>query len=109
MAKSPHRATDADGTVENETCPVYCVRAAGPIDPNPDEVAEWVWMTWDQLVAAAALPRLISPWAAAQIPKLNSLLPQCNTNRSGFSSAGSTLSATARCPFLLRSTRCVLR
>jgi isopentenyl-diphosphate delta-isomerase len=85
-------ATDADGTAENEICPVYCVRAAGPIDPNPDEVAEWVWMTWDQLVAAAALPRLISSWVAAQIPKLNSPLPRCRAHCSPAPS-----SPTCRC------------
>ncbi|GAS93913.1 isopentenyl-diphosphate delta-isomerase [Mycolicibacterium canariasense] len=68
-----YRATAADGVVENEICPVYFGRVAGPVRPDPAEVMEHVWVQWDELRAAARLPWAISPWAAAQIPLLDSL------------------------------------
>lgn len=68
-----YQAADPDGVVENEVCPVYFGRTAGPVDPDPDEVMAHVWVQWDQLRAASRLPWAISPWAAAQIPLLDSL------------------------------------
>jgi isopentenyl-diphosphate delta-isomerase len=68
-----YRATASDGVVENEICPVYVGRAAGPVRPDPAEVMEHVWVQWHDLCAAARLPWAISPWAAAQIPLLDSL------------------------------------
>ena len=67
-----YRATDASGVVEYEICPVYVARtvAAQP-DPADDEVAEWAWVDWDDLVASAAgTPRVFSPWAVEQWPQL---------------------------------------
>lgn len=65
-----YRATDASGIVENEICPVFAAfGVAGEPNPDPDEVAEWAWVPWEQLVsAAAATPAVYSPWAVAQIP-----------------------------------------
>jgi isopentenyl-diphosphate delta-isomerase len=68
-----YRATASDGVVENEICPVYVGRAAGPVRPDPAEVMEHVWVQWHELRVAARLPWAISPWAAAQIPLLDSL------------------------------------
>jgi isopentenyl-diphosphate Delta-isomerase len=65
-----YRAVAADGTVENEICPVFCARAAGPVHPVPDEVMEHRWVSWEDLRSAAGLPWAISPWAAEQIPLL---------------------------------------
>jgi len=37
-------------------------------------VAEWAWVDWaDLIVVAERAPRLISPWAALQIPQLSRL------------------------------------
>jgi isopentenyl-diphosphate delta-isomerase len=66
-----YRAVAADGTVENELCPVYRATAAGPIHCAPDEVMEYTWVSWRDLRAAADLPWAISPWAAEQIPLLD--------------------------------------
>jgi isopentenyl-diphosphate delta-isomerase len=69
-----YRAVAADGTVENELCPVFCARAAGPVQPNPAEVMDYTWVTWSALRSAAGLPWAISPWATEQIPLLEPYL-----------------------------------
>lgn len=66
-----YTATMADGTRENEFCPVFRVVVDADPEPDPAEVAEWKWVDWAGLVAAARhAPWLISPWAARQIPLL---------------------------------------
>ncbi|HEV7657915.1 MAG TPA: isopentenyl-diphosphate Delta-isomerase [Mycobacteriales bacterium] len=66
-----YTATMADGTMENEFCPVFRVVVDGDPTPDPAEVAEWKWVDWaDLVVAARHAPWLISPWAAHQIPLL---------------------------------------
>jgi isopentenyl-diphosphate Delta-isomerase len=70
MADYRYRAVAADGTVENEICPVFCATAAGPVRPMPEEVMEYTWVPWAEVRTAAALRWAISPWAAEQIPLL---------------------------------------
>jgi isopentenyl-diphosphate delta-isomerase len=65
-----YRAVAADGTVENEICPVFCARADGPVRPAPGEVMDHRWVPWQQLRSAVELPWAISPWAVEQIPLL---------------------------------------
>jgi isopentenyl-diphosphate Delta-isomerase len=65
-----YRAVAADGTVENELCPVFCATASGPVCPTPDEVMDHTWAPWAELRTAAGLRWAISPWAAEQIPLL---------------------------------------
>jgi isopentenyl-diphosphate Delta-isomerase len=65
-----YRAVAADGTVENEICPVFCARTATLVKPAADEVMEWRWVTWRDMLSAAELGWSISPWAAEQIPLL---------------------------------------
>lgn len=69
-----YRAVAADGTVENELCPVFCAEATGPVNPVVDEVMEHVWVPWQDVTTAAALSWAISPWAAEQIPLLQAAL-----------------------------------
>ncbi|MCS5728966.1 isopentenyl-diphosphate Delta-isomerase [Herbiconiux moechotypicola] len=65
-------AIDASGIVENEICPVYTARAAGGIDPDPSEVAEWRWADTAELTLAVSLtPWAFSPWLALQLPQLH--------------------------------------
>ncbi|WP_425307353.1 isopentenyl-diphosphate Delta-isomerase [Ammonicoccus fulvus] len=68
-----YRAVDASGVVENEICPVFVARVAdGDPVPAPDEVAEWEWVEWTDLVAAIeAVPRAFSPWSVRQVPALD--------------------------------------
>jgi isopentenyl-diphosphate delta-isomerase len=68
-----YRAVAADGTVENEICPVFFARCDGPVRPDPDEVMDLTWVPWTQLRSAARLPWSISPWATEQIPLLESV------------------------------------
>jgi isopentenyl-diphosphate delta-isomerase type 1 len=69
-----YRATDASGIVENEVCPVFTARLAHPtpvLSPNPDEVMDWEWVTWESLAASAVLtPFIFSPWAVQQVTLL---------------------------------------
>jgi isopentenyl-diphosphate Delta-isomerase len=62
-----YRAIAADGTVENELCPVFSAVATGPVRPAQAEVMDYTWVSWDDMRAAAGLPWAISPWAADQI------------------------------------------
>lgn len=70
-----YRAQDAGGVVENEVCPVYLARVAGPRPSptaDPDEVAEWMWLPRTEVVALARkYPRLLSPWSVLQLPELD--------------------------------------
>lgn len=66
-----YRAVAADGTVENEICPVFCARSQSAMDVSPDEIMDLRWVTWNELRSAAELPWSISPWAAEQIPLLD--------------------------------------
>jgi len=63
-----YRATMADGTMENEFCPVFRVVVDGDPTPAPAEVAEWHWA--DFASAATRTPWLVSPWSALQVPLL---------------------------------------
>jgi len=69
-----YRAVDAGGIVENELCPTFVGRLAGPgaePDPDPDEVMQWAWVDLTDLaLAARSAPFAFSPWAAAQLPLL---------------------------------------
>jgi isopentenyl-diphosphate delta-isomerase len=69
-----YRAIAADGTVENEVCPVFCANAIGPLAPKPDEVMDHAWVSWDGARSAAELRWAISPWAAEQIPLLETAI-----------------------------------
>jgi isopentenyl-diphosphate delta-isomerase len=63
-----YRAVDASGIVENEICPVYRGVIVGELHPNPDEVAEWAWVSPASLAAAAtATPFAFSPWLVWQL------------------------------------------
>jgi isopentenyl-diphosphate Delta-isomerase len=65
-----YRAIAADGTVENELCPVYRAVAIGAVSPAPEEVMDHAWVSWGAARSAAELRWAISPWAAEQIPLL---------------------------------------
>ncbi|HET7666715.1 MAG TPA: isopentenyl-diphosphate Delta-isomerase [Mycobacterium sp.] len=65
-----YRAVAADGTVENEVCPVFCARTDESVRAVPDEVMQFCWVSWRDLRSAAALHWAISPWAAEQVPLL---------------------------------------
>lgn len=64
-----YRAVDPGGVVENEVCPVFCARSAGPLDPHPDEVLDRRWVPAADLGRLVGLaPWLFSPWFVQQVP-----------------------------------------
>lgn len=63
-------ATDANGIVENEFCPVFFARAASQPHPNADEVMDYVWVPVEQVLAGVkAIPAAYSPWMVAQLQR----------------------------------------
>ena len=69
-----YRAVDASGIVENEVCPVFRAVTADVVAPNPDEVAEFAWVSPASLHAAAvAAPYAFSPWLGWQLEQLAAL------------------------------------
>ncbi len=66
-----YRATDANGIVENEVCPVYVATTSDEPDPNPREVAEFAWIQPHELARAVeAAPMAFSPWLVLQAREL---------------------------------------
>lgn len=67
-----YRAVDASGIVEHEVCPVFRAITDDEVVPAPDEVAEFAWITPDELHAAVtAAPFAFSPWLALQLQELD--------------------------------------
>jgi isopentenyl-diphosphate delta-isomerase len=67
-----YRATDANGIVEHEVCPVYTARTEDEPVLNPAEVvdAEWVDPV-DLAVSLATTPWAFSPWLVLQAEQLH--------------------------------------
>ena len=66
-----YRATDANGLVENEVCPVWFATTDDPIRPNPDEVMDLRWVGRAELGrAVTAAPWVFSPWMVEQVGQL---------------------------------------
>jgi len=62
---------EMDGIVENELCPVYLCRLENQPTPDPDEVAEVRWQSWDEYVEmTACADSVISVWSRLQVAEL---------------------------------------
>jgi isopentenyl-diphosphate delta-isomerase len=72
LAHFRYQATMDDGTMENEVCPVFLAEPAGEgLDPDPNEVSEWRWITVRDLAdSVAADAGSYSPWLLLQLPRL---------------------------------------
>ena len=58
-----YRAEVGGGMVENELVNVYFGRAPGTLRPNPDEISETAFLSWDDLDRIAAeRPETLAPW-----------------------------------------------
>ncbi|EJH4512473.1 isopentenyl-diphosphate Delta-isomerase [Salmonella enterica subsp. enterica serovar Infantis] len=62
-----YRATDPNGIVENEVCPVFAARATSVLQVNSEEVMDYQWSefnsVWKSLLAT---PWAFSPWMVMQ-------------------------------------------
>lgn len=66
-----YRAVDASGIVENELCPVLVGQIPARVNPDPTEISEYTFVTWEDFqTAIAATPAVYSPWAVAQMAQL---------------------------------------
>jgi isopentenyl-diphosphate delta-isomerase len=54
LPRHRYRAPPFRGIVEHEFCPVFVARTGSDPEPNPDEVAAWRWVGWEEFVRAAA-------------------------------------------------------
>lgn len=69
-----YRATAADGTVENELCPVYRVRTdAVRVYVDASEVDDAWWVPWPVFADRHDPADPLSPWAADQVRQLAEL------------------------------------
>lgn len=61
-----------NGIIENEFCPVYVARTTSSVAPNPDEVEDYAWMTWQAFMelAQADAADSWSWWCKDQIKQL---------------------------------------
>jgi isopentenyl-diphosphate delta-isomerase len=60
-----------EGIIENEFCPVYIAQATSPVQPNPNEVEAYQWMTWPAYQKDLQTnPNKYSYWAKDQLPKI---------------------------------------
>lgn len=61
-----------NGIIENEICPVYVARAISEPQPNPKEVEDLTWMSWNDYVDALKNDKsnTYSYWAKDQLKQL---------------------------------------
>ena len=57
-----YTATDPHGLVENESCPVYraSIVDTAVLRPDPEEVMDYQWLSWPDLVSPSSSGRLAS-------------------------------------------------
>jgi isopentenyl-diphosphate Delta-isomerase len=71
-----YRAVMADGTVENELCPVFRAVTAATPSADPSEVDDLRWEPWEEFqVSVVDGGRQVSPWCREQVPQLAALGP----------------------------------
>ncbi|HSE61102.1 MAG TPA: isopentenyl-diphosphate Delta-isomerase [Candidatus Saccharimonadales bacterium] len=52
LPRYTYRTPPFQGIIENEFCPVYTAIAQNKLQPNPKEVAEYIWLDWRDYAAA---------------------------------------------------------
>jgi isopentenyl-diphosphate delta-isomerase len=90
-----YRATAADGTVENELCPVYRARATNHrVTVHPQEIHEAWWVPWAEFATQVDRTDPLSPWGTQQVKQLTALGP----DPFGWATAGPALLPAAATP-----------
>ena len=71
-----YRAAMDEGTIEHELCPVVVAEVDRAPRPDPDEVDDVAWLTWEEVrERATADPGSLSPWSVEQIALLADMAP----------------------------------
>ncbi|HSI79423.1 MAG TPA: isopentenyl-diphosphate Delta-isomerase [Solirubrobacterales bacterium] len=82
-----YRAPPFRGIVEHELCPIYVGRAVDQPRPNPAEVEEFRWMSWEDFVRAAESDAAdaYSWWCKDQLKRLKAdpLIAEYSRPRAG--------------------------
>lgn len=65
-----YAASSANGTTENEWCPVVRAHIAGELKPAAAEVSQWEWLPWDEC-SARSRSGDASPWFREQVQLLS--------------------------------------
>ena len=64
VATYRYRFSDSSGIVENEICPICIGFTDNEPTPDPLEVNDWKWISWDEFLAdIAKRQELYSPWS----------------------------------------------
>ncbi len=75
-----YAARDVSGIWENEVCPVFVghlLHPNGTLRPKREEVMDWNWVEWADIVAGVtAAPFAFSPWAVQQVGRLPEPTPE---------------------------------
>jgi isopentenyl-diphosphate delta-isomerase len=67
VAPYKYKFTDQNGIVENENCPILVGYADLKPHPNPQEVADWKWIKWEEfLQEIKENPQKYSPWSVEE-------------------------------------------
>jgi isopentenyl-diphosphate delta-isomerase len=64
-----------NGIIENEFCPVFVARATSDVQPNPEEVDAYQWLSWDDFTAQAESDTadIWSWWCKDQLKQLKDM------------------------------------
>jgi isopentenyl-diphosphate Delta-isomerase len=66
-----YRAVSPEGLVENELCPVFVATVDTDPEPDPAEVAQWQWVSWESFCELIRhSPWAVSPWSVQQVEAL---------------------------------------
>jgi isopentenyl-diphosphate delta-isomerase len=66
-----YHAISPEGIVENELCPVFVATVDADPDPDPAEVVQWGWVSWESFrELTRSSPWAVSPWSVLQVQAL---------------------------------------
>jgi isopentenyl-diphosphate delta-isomerase len=76
LPKYRYKTPPFNGIIENEFCPVFFAKTHTEPYPNPEEVSEYKWLTWDELVNEAGNDQkdVWSWWCKDQLKQLKEVL-----------------------------------
>lgn len=75
VAPYRYKFTDQNGILENEICPIFVAYADISPVPNPQEIASWKWIKWEEfLEEIKEKPKNYSPWCVEEAKILSKMV-----------------------------------